>query len=506
MHKFRPVIAVTLAFAFGIMISVDLRIFIGIFLCLVALSILLLYSFYQRENVVLISVVIGFISLGVLWTQSSQMKPVNHYENLLVKEEYENARMMGVIITDVKLTQEDNFKKTSFRLKVTACYVQGKWKPAQGKMLVQIFRVIPLSYGDRIVVEGKIHSPFGFSSRGKFSYREFLKRQGIEHILSVKKDGEVDRYKMSPPNFFRKFALETNHRFQNILESHLSYRELGMMEALLLGNRQHFDSRLQELFIFSGTAHVLAISGLHVVVVAFLFMVFCKMLPFPRWTQYLTASFLLVFYSMVTGEQPSVVRATIMSIVFLLSYCVERETDGLNTLALAALIIFLFDPLNLWDVGFQLSFVSVFAIIIYSQWEQKMLEGKSFLERYDWLKSLINSLGISLAASLATGGIVAYCFHLITPIGLLANLIVVPLSTGAIILGTGVLMMGIFSPFLASLFAFCLKILVNLMAAVSAFFIHWPHAYFILDQVSWVSVMIYYGFLVSIYVLKPVAK
>ena len=117
------------------------------------------------------------------------------------------------------------------------------------------------------------------------------------------------------------------------------------------------------LFVQTGTAHILAISGLHIGVVAAIFLLLVKFIPIGGKCQSAGVIGLLMFYAFLTGGRPSVVRATIMMIVFLASFIVEKERDVLNTLSLSAMIILVYNPLNLFDIGFQLSFVCVLSII-----------------------------------------------------------------------------------------------------------------------------------------------
>ena len=238
------------------------------------------------------------------------------------------------------------------------------------------------------------------------------------------------------------------------------------MQALLLGDRYNIPASIEELFQYSGVVHILAISGFNISIVAGLIFIFLKLLPIPRKGQYLLTIGLVILYAFMTGGRPSVVRAAIMATVFLAGFVVERETETLNNLALAAGIILLMNPSNLFDVGFQLSFLSVFAIIslyprlmeICDHW---VPENKSRLLRY-----IFQSLAVSLAASWGVSGLIAYYFHIVTPIALWTNLIVIPLVSVITALGLGLLLMGVVLPAAAFMFAACIKVLLNLMVGV----------------------------------------
>ena len=137
------------------------------------------------------------------------------------------------------------------------------------------------------------------------------------------------------------------------------------MEGFLLGDRYNIPRHINELFQMAGVVHILAISGFNVGIVAYATFLFLKMFPLGRRWHYILTILLLIAYAVLTGGQPPVVRATIMAAVFLAGFILEREPESINTLACAALLILFVNPVNLFDVGFQLSFVSVLAIIVF---------------------------------------------------------------------------------------------------------------------------------------------
>ena len=352
-----------------------------------------------------------------------------------------------------------------------------------------------------------MHKPFEFSKGGRFSYREFLNRRGIKLILSVKKQGYLEIQEPDKGNPVRAVSLRVKHRLKTILSGNLSKTENGIMQAVLLGDRYNIPKRIRGLFQISGVAHILAISGLHLGIVGFVIFLFLKILPVPRKGQYLLTIFLLVFYSFLTGGRASVVRATIMGVVFLTSFIVEREGDSLNTLGLAGLLILLMNPLNVFDVGFQLSFVSVFAII--SLYPILMNAAKKLFPE---LKSgifwyVMQSLSVSLSAYIGVAGFIAYYFQIITPIAVFANLIVVPLIAVTIALGIGLLTAGLTFALLTPVFSICIKVVLNIMAAFIFLCVKVPGAYFRLDDVPLRAVVLYYFlFILSVWGMKRITE
>ena len=397
----------------------------------------------------------------------------------------------GVISSEITERKNGSRIKRNFEMDVSQIKMGGTWQKARAKILVNFYAPVPLQTGDRICTSGKLTRPFEYSHRPRFSYRDYLERQGIHWVFNISKNNEVKILGHNPGNQIYYRLLSLRDRLQRILGKYLPNEEAAIMETMLLGTRNRIPQVIQNLFIQTGTVHILAISGLHVTLMALLIFILLKIFPIGRRMQYLLTVGLLLGYTVLVGARPSVVRACLMSSVFLLSYLFERESDSLNSLSLSALLILLFNPFTLFDVGFQLSFVCVFGIIvIYPILWQQMEEHICFQNR--WLQDQMQTLILSLAVWLAVVGFIVYAFGLIAPVTILANLIAVPLSSGVLILGTGLLLAGLFCPFLAMAFASCLQFALNIMVAVIYGFAKLPWAYFYVSEIPLLGVVIYY--------------
>ena len=159
------------------------------------------------------------------------------------------------------------------------------------------------------------------------------------------------------------------------------------------------------------------------------------------------------------------------------------------------LLLLIIDPQNIFDIGFQLSFLSVLTILLF--YPLFMTAMKPFLKKYPnpALKFLCESFAVSLSATLGVLGLIAYYFEIVTPVSLLANIFVVPLSTLALVLGIGLLVCG----FMAPLFAICIQFVLSVMVWVMALCQNFPFAYMILKDVNAWGVISYYSFTVLLY-------
>lgn len=199
---------------------------------------------------------------------------------------------------------------------------------------------------------------------------------------------------------------------------------------------------------------------------------------------------ILVIHMLAVGASSSVVRATLMALIVLIAYLMDREPHIINSLSLAALFILGYNPLQIFDIGFQLSFISVSGIVILSPRIISLFKiSPALLGRIKGgvkqklnilVRVMLNSFSVSLSAWLATFGFVAYYFRIISPVTILANLIIVPLASLAIILGftlsLSAMACPVVSPSIAATTNFVLVFLFKAAYCLS----HLPFAYFYL--------------------------
>jgi competence protein ComEC len=199
------------------------------------------------------------------------------------------------------------------------------------------------------------------------------------------------------------------------------------MEAVTLGLRQGLDSETRDLFSRSGVYHILAVSGLHVGIIAFILYTVLGALRVPRRGIPIIIVAVLFIYSFVADLKPSVIRASIMASIFLIGLVLERKTHPLNLLGIALLVVLIADPHAPQDLSFQLSFAATASILLILC--RYPMTSKNALRRW-----LLKPLLISLSAQAGTAPIVAYHFFRLPLLSALVNLYVVPAVTVSIAL------------------------------------------------------------------------
>lgn len=344
-------------------------------------------------------------------------------------------------------------------------------RPVSGYLRMAVYGDNPdIQYGDIIMAKVKLRRPGSFKNQGSFDYEKYLMRRGIRSTTStksqeIKKIGvggwKILRYIYSVREGIRVKAL-------NSLDQDLS----PIFMAMIIGETGYITDGIRDDFMYSGTTHILSISGSHLALVALLIFNSARviLLYMPsrlllRMGEYIIPSRAaaaatippLILYTLITGSEVATVRSLIMASIYLIAILIEREDDILNALAFAAVVILTWDPDALWDISFQLSFVSVLFIGLalenWSKWKNKdkVDEGDHRISEAAsvWQKigsSLLLCLIISAGAMIGTAPLVIYYFHQLPWVGIAANLAVSP------VVGVFVLPAGLVSAFISYLF------------------------------------------------------
>ena len=330
--------------------------------------------------------------------------------------------------------------------------------------------------GDKISVWGNIRSTPVFKESGINSYAY---KNNFQHTIYP--DPISFELTKSSGNVFDN----VKNSVYNLYEENLDSPYSGFAYSVFSGDRSDLDKSVLRDFSTIGIAHIVAISGLHVGFLVVLLMWFMKKMRFNKWTKLIVITISLSLYTIFCGASPSVVRASIMAIFLLLGNLLGKQTDNLNSVSLAGIIILLFSPLYIFDLGFLLSFAGVFGIFfLYPVFKDAF----SFL-KFKWL---IEGTALTLAADIATIPIIANAFGYVSLISLIANLFLVPFF-GFIFMAMFVLtIVVLILPFLKFMF-YIINIAILCLVKVAGFLAGLPFASFTFSGFGAGALISYYS-------------
>lgn len=300
-----------------------------------------------------------------------------------------------------------------------------------------------LAPGDLIRFSAKFKRPRQYKNPGSFSYRRYLMAHGISAAASVW--GRVKTVASDGGNPFGRLVRYARKRIRCSMDGVLAGDERAVVAALAIGDRDGITPALRDEFSFAGVSHVLAISGLHVGYIALavyflsrlLFGLFPALLvrvPLPRLAALVTIPAIWLYVA-ITGFSVSAMRAALMLTVFLAGVLVSRRQDLITTLAVAVVAVLIVMPLAVFDVSFQLSVVAVLGIILMVPPMVRRIQ--RFFDRAKRLHKIaiwiLTLVAVSIAATLSTWPLVAYHFEIVTSLGLITNVLAVPLAGFALV-------------------------------------------------------------------------
>ena len=305
------------------------------------------------------------------------------------------------------------------------------------KLLIRFQDLQSLRYGKHLTLTGMLRQPKSQRNPGGFDYRAYLNRQKVSGIIyhqGLLRIGEQSGF--LPLRWIEALRFKTERVIDRVysgLESFSSNAlHAELLKGVLLGKRGDVPTETLNIFRNSGTFHVLAVSGLHVGLVAFFCYFGLSIFRIPKKVLSLLTILAVVIYACLVGFRPSVFRASLMAILFLFASIIDRDADIYNLLAVAASVLLLINPTQVWDVGFQLSFVAVASIVYFVPkmeqplrrlWEQTESVDIPAFVRYKNIavKWLIMSYLVTFAAQLGTGPLIAYHFYRAYPLGLIVG-------------------------------------------------------------------------------------
>ena len=404
--------------------------------------------------------------------------------------------------------------RTLARVEVAALRRGTNWEPAFGQIIATTPDALPGSYfaGQKVEISGVLALPPSPVAEGLFDYRNHLKQLGIYYELKTRSTNDWQLAAPAPatPPLADRFLAWAKKTLTLGLDPKDEATQLLL--AMTLGQKTVLTDEVSEPFMRSGTMHIFAISGLHIALIAGILLGLLRVLQLPRFACGLIVLPLIWFYTAVTGWQPSAIRSTIMMSVIIGGWMLKRPSDLVNSLAAAAFIILLWQPEQLFQASFQLSFCVVLTIALVApplnKIRDRLLQPDPLLPSQlvprwrRWLDSplrfITTCFTTSLAAWLGSLPLTAFYFHLFSPITLLANVVIVPLASLALMANIGSLLCGAWLPWAMELFNNSGWFFMSAMIHTSDFVTKIPGAFFYVPAPAWWAVAGYFAVLVGL--------
>lgn len=379
----------------------------------------------------------------------------------------------------------------NYKLKVEKELLGGPYKtPLKGILLLTINNPKQnYDYGDRLEVHGMPEIPKETDNPGDFSYKEYLENQGIQLILKKWQGPGIRKVGVGEINPFVNLCLKAKNFLRSIMYSSMEAEKAGILEGILFGTTGGIDQRAKQNFAAIGVIHILSVSGYHVGVLVAVCSSIAVLLGFNQIGRTILIVFATLFYAIMTGVSPPVIRALIMAWVMILAGLYRKNYDWPSSLCAAALVILFFSPHSLYDAGFQLSFMATWGIFYLAPVIKKLLPADFFLK---------SAIIITISAQIAVFPITSYYFNYFSIVSLPANLIIVPIISIIMLLGAIAITGGIFWLPLAGAVNAATGLLIELVMWIARFLSGLPFATVNTRQPALLEVAAFYLILCAI--------
>ena len=499
--RYQPLVLAVIPFAFGIVLDrwLDVEWFVWPAACL---AFLLGWWFVSkmsrgesdragvaqsRSSILLMA---AFVSLGGCWHHVRwNWYPDNHIA-CFATEDPQLCCVRGQLISEPRLMVRSDKKssldplqqsaRTRLRLRLEGIRDDSDWRPVTGQVDVFLHEISDeVRSGDSLLVRGKLFGLKPPTNPGQFDFQNYLRSRGRFATIHVYESHSIELLDRPERWAGAQLLAKVRRRLNDVAWRFIDADEAGFATAILLGNREQLSPSRRAAFLETGTAHLLAISGLHVGILAASIFFLCRIGLVERRKCLIATIVFVLVYMWLVEFRPTVVRAAILICLFCIGRLAGRSTYSFNLLAASAWIVLLINPSDLFGVGPQLSFLAVATLVFAKDWiwwprsedpiERLIANSRPFWLR--WLYGVGRSFRATALASVMiwifATPLVAWHFHLVAPVGLILNpLLMVPIACG-LYAGAATLMFGWLSDWPAHFFGWlCELSLGSIEAAI----------------------------------------
>ena len=442
----------------GYILGIILRLYFSSITFFIALVfIILLIKKDKKIIILLLFVILSFIYVDILENE------YNRIENKQIEEK-------AVIISDI---QEKEYK-----------YIyEAKFLKNNKKVLISIKKsqqIDKINYGDLIYLEGKLEIPKIATNYKGFDYRQYLKTKKIQGIVIA------DNVKILKVKYKNNLIYQIQKKIKETIKEKLPDETGNLLLAILVGDKKDLSEQIQINFKNSNLSHMLAVSGAHVSYIIVGLTYITQNLIMGKRKGRVFCIFFLIIFMAITNFTPSVTRACIMAILTLVSKILYKKADIYTNISISALIILLYNPYSLLDLGFKLSFGGTIGIVIFMRFIKKKQEEPKLL---NYIKQMAL---VSICANIIIIPIIMNNFNTVSLTFLVSNILASPILAIIVIVGFSIIIISIISHSLSNILVFWLNPILNLLIKISSFCSKLPFAKILVVTPYIFNIIFYY--------------
>jgi len=438
-----------------------------------------------KSNVIVLIIITSIISNTIVIFKN------NKYDNLY--KDKENIKLIGIIVSNKK---EKEYKDI-YKVKVVNINDSSKYKNTYLYLSVNKKLNNKIQYGDTVKVEGEFCVAKEQRNYGGFNYRQYLKTLKIYGTVNVKKVESISNNSLNP---ILMISNNISSTIKENIQKTITNDNANILKGLLLGDTSEIEEEIQDDFRISNISHVLAVSGMHISYIILGINLLIKK-SLGKIKNKVVIIIALILYMFITGFSPSIVRASIMGILVTFSGIIHRKNDIWNSIGISLLIILIYNPFLITNIGLQFSYLGTIGIILFYNNVFKFLKKKKIKNKriqYKINRKVIIAiekikeiLAVTLSAQIAILPIMLYHFNIFSPYFFISNVLVSLIIGSIIIIGFICINISFFNIQLAKMIGIIVSFGIHLLTLISNIS-KLPFAKIYLQTPNVKSIMIYY--------------
>ena len=459
-----------------------------------------------------------FICLGAIRLINYSQPEANDIRNL-VTDEPRLATVRGSVITEPYISRYPDWEfarfkhsdpTSSFYLKVTEIESATGWAPVTGTVRVQVSEtVLDLQVGDNIQAYCWLNRFSPLTNPGQFDTAAYLARRNVFVGVSIESRDGIKLLQSSAAGAFARFRNQIRQAATSALVGDLPQGEIsrGLLEALLLGYRRDIDSDTYRAFRKTGLLHFISLSGMHLGILFGIIWWLSKTVGFMKPARAVICAAVIAVFLLVVPPRAPTLRAAIICWAFCASIFFRRYSNSVNSLSLAAIVLLLIRPTQLFEAGWQLSFAAVLGILLFANrihffiYERitnlfrprQAFKTKPFIGVVTKIGLYILRLfSMGLAAWLGGAGILLYHFHTITPLTSIWTVLVFPFVGAILTLGFLKMILFFLLPTLSWILGVTAAFLSDALVWIVKLIAHLDISQLLVGRVPLVPIVLYY--------------
>lgn len=416
----------------------------------------------------------------------------------------QEATIQGQIVS---IPSSNDNEKTKFFVEVSKISYLGKTENIKAKTLVTVYSTYKknkkFNIGDSYELKGKLRTPFEVSNPSQFDYGRYLQNFDTFTLFYANVNDSKSLNKKLSPKWM--FLQGLNNVRNQIIQTHSKYLKSPNLE--ILGGVVFGDDAVsppdyvKASFQHSGLLHILAASGMNVAIIYGIWFFILRRLRAPFNLAVSSGIFVVIFYALMTGLGPSVIRATFMLIFILVGKLIDRDAHSLSLLSFVALLMLIYNPAYINDVGFQLSFLVTFGLLVTAPILFEKVKSMP-----NWLSGAIF---IPLIAQIWVAPIQMYYFNSFSLYSIFANIAILPFLTIISFGGFVSSVLALIKPLanqVCFVFDFVLNPILSILVAISDYFSNLPHSLVQMPQPSVWQILLYYAIVLLATLLLKIGR